>query len=254
MSKFTDYQFKPFLREAIAQLGFEQPTPIQKEMIPLILKGSNAIGQAHTGTGKSHSFLIPVLERLDEEKEELQAVITAPTRELAVQLYDELNKMTGNTSIRSSLLIGGTDKQRSIDKLKSNPHIIVGTPGRIRDLAEEGALSIHTASILVIDEADLAFDMGFIEDIDKFASKMPANLEMYVFSATIPEKLKPFLSKYMDSPIHVQIGTKKPLTEGMKYSLVPVRSMDRKKKLLHVLEAINPYLGYHFYEYEAKYG
>ncbi len=242
MSKFTDYQFKPFLREAIVQLGFEQPTPIQKEMIPLILKGSNAIGQAHTGTGKSHSFLIPVLERLDEEKEELQAVITAPTRELAVQLYDELNKMTGNTSIRSSLLIGGTDKQRSIDKLKSNPHIIVGTPGRIRDLAEEGALSIHTASILVIDEADLAFDMGFIEDIDKFASKMPANLEMYVFSATIPEKLKPFLSKYMDSPIHVQIGTKKPLTEGMKYSLVPVRSMDRKKKLLHVLEAINPYL------------
>ena len=242
MSKFTDYQFKPFLREAIAQLGFEQPTPIQKEMIPLILKGSNAIGQAHTGTGKSHSFLIPVLERLDEEKEELQAVITAPTRELALQLYDELNKMTGNTSIRSSLLIGGTDKQRSIDKLKSNPQIIVGTPGRISDLAEEGALSIHTASMLVIDEADLAFDMGFIEDIDKFASKMPANLEMYVFSATIPEKLKPFLSKYMDSPIHVQIGTKKPLTEGMKYSLVPVRSMDRKKKLLHVLEAINPYL------------
>lgn len=242
MSKFTDYQFKPFLREAIARLGFEHPTPIQKEMIPLILKGSNAIGQAHTGTGKSHSFLIPILERLDEEKEELQAVITAPTRELALQLYEELNKMTEKTSIRSSLLIGGTDKQRSIDKLKSNPHIIVGTPGRIRDLADEGALAIHTATILVIDEADLAFDMGFIEDIDKFASKMPTDLEMYVFSATIPEKLKPFLSKYMESPVHVQIGNKKPLTEGMKYSLVPVRSMNRKKKLLHVLEAINPYL------------
>jgi len=242
MSKFTDYQFKPFLREAIARLGFEHPTPIQKEMIPLILKGSNAIGQAHTGTGKSHSFLIPILERLDEDKEELQAVITAPTRELALQLYEELNKMTEKTSIRSSLLIGGTDKQRSIDKLKSNPHIIVGTPGRIRDLADEGALAIHTAAILVIDEADLAFDMGFIEDIDKFASKMPTDLEMYVFSATIPEKLKPFLSKYMESPIHVQIGNKKPLTEGMKYSLVPVRSMDRKKKLLHVLNAINPYL------------
>src|SRR5690606_20696316 len=221
MSKFTDYQFKPFLREAIARLGFEHPTPIQKEMIPLILKGSNAIGQAHTGTGKSHSFLIPILERLDEEKEELQAVITAPTRELALQLYEELNKMTEKTSIRSSLLIGGTDKQRSIDKLKSNPHIIVGTPGRIRDLAEDGALAIHTATILVIDEADLAFDMGFIEDIDKFASKMPTDLEMYVFSATIPEKLKPFLSKYMESPVHVQIGNKKPLTEGMKYSLVP---------------------------------
>lgn len=242
MSKFTDYQFKPFLREAIERLGFEQPTPIQKEMIPLILKGSNAIGQAHTGTGKSHSFLIPILERLDEQKEELQAVITAPTRELAMQLYEELNKMIDKTGIRSSILIGGTDKQRSIDKLKSNPHIIVGTPGRIRDLAENKALAIHTAEMLVIDEADLAFDMGFIEDIDQFASKMPANLEMYVFSATIPEKLKPFLSKYMDTPVHVQIGTKKPLTEGMQYTLVPVRSMDRKKKLLHVLNAVNPYL------------
>ncbi|WOV88835.1 DEAD/DEAH box helicase [Sporosarcina oncorhynchi] len=242
MSKFTDYKFKPFLREAIERLGFEEPTPIQKEMIPLILKGSNAIGQAHTGTGKSHSFLIPIVERLDEEKEELQAVITAPTRELATQLYEELNKMLEKTGIRSSILIGGTDKQRSIDKLKSNPHIIVGTPGRIRDLTEVKALNIHTASILVIDEADLAFDMGFIEDIDQFASKMPSNLEMYVFSATIPEKLKPFLSKYMESPIHVQIGNKKPLTEGMQYSLVPVRSMDRKKKLLHVLQAINPYL------------
>lgn len=242
MSKFTDYKFKPFLREAIERLGFQEPTPIQKEMIPLILKGSNAIGQAHTGTGKSHSFLIPIVERLDEEKEELQAVITAPTRELATQLYEELNKMLEKTGIRSSILIGGTDKQRSIDKLKSNPHIIVGTPGRIRDLTEVKALNIHTASILVIDEADLAFDMGFIEDIDQFASKMPSDLEMYVFSATIPEKLKPFLSKYMESPIHVQIGNKKPLTEGMQYSLVPVRSMDRKKKLLHVLQAINPYL------------
>ncbi|MEZ7170925.1 DEAD/DEAH box helicase [Sporosarcina sp. OR05] len=242
MSKFTDYQFKPFLREAIEQLGFTSPTPIQKEMIPLILKGTNAIGQAHTGTGKSHSFLIPIVERLDEQKDELQAVITAPTRELAMQLFEELNKMIAKTAIKSSLLIGGTDKQRAMDKLKSNPHIIVGTPGRIRDMAENKALAIHTASILVIDEADLAFDMGFIEDIDQFASKMPTDLEMYVFSATIPEKLKPFLSKYMESPVHVQIGDKKPLTEGMHYSLVPVRSMDRKKKLLHIVQSINPYL------------
>ena len=242
MSKFTDYQFKPFLREAIGRLGFENPTPIQKEIIPLILKGTNAIGQAHTGTGKSHSFLIPILQRTDVAVDELQAVITAPTRELATQLYNELAKMTEGTDVRSSLLIGGTDKQRSIGKLKSNPHIIVGTPGRISDMSENGALVIHTAKILVIDEADLAFDMGFIEDIDKFAAKMPAKLEMYVFSATIPEKLKPFLNKYMESPVHVKIGERKPLTEGMHYSLVPVRSMSKKKKLLQVMEGINPYL------------
>jgi ATP-dependent RNA helicase CshB len=242
MSKFTDYKFKPFLREAIGRLGFENPTPIQKEIMPLILKGTSAIGQAHTGTGKSHSFLIPLLERTDETIDHLQAVITAPTRELATQLFNELEKMIEGTEIRTTLLIGGTDKQRSIVKLKSNPHIIVGTPGRINDMSEAGALEIHTATMLVIDEADLAFDMGFVEDIDKFASRMPANLEMYVFSATIPEKLKPFLSKYMNSPVHVKIGERKPLTEGMRYSLVPVRSMNKRKKLMQVMEGINPYL------------
>lgn len=242
MSKFTDYQFKPFLRKAIEELGFMNPTPIQKEIIPLILKGSSAIGQAHTGTGKSHSFLIPILQRIDTDLDELQAVITAPTRELGIQLFDELKKMTGDSDVRANLLIGGTDKKRSAEKLKSNPHIIVGTPGRIRDMTDTGALAIHTAKILVIDEADLAFDMGFIEDIDQFASKMPNKLEMYVFSATIPQKLQPFLAKYMNSPVHVQLDNKKPLTEGMHYSLVPVKGMDRKKKLLNVIEAINPYL------------
>lgn len=242
MSKFTDYNFKPFIREAIDKLGFTGPTPIQKEIIPLILKGTSAIGQAHTGTGKSHSFLIPILERTNASLNDLQAVVVAPTRELATQLYNELTKMAEGTEIRSTLLIGGTDKERSVDRLKSNPHIVVGTPGRISYMAENGALGIHTAKILVIDEADLAFDMGFIEDIDKFASKMPVNLEMYVFSATIPEKLKPFLTKYMDSPAHVQIGKSKSLTEGMHYSLVPVRGMDRQKKLLQVMGGISPYL------------
>lgn len=242
MSKFTDYQFKPFLREAIGKLGFESPTPIQKEMMPLLLRGASAIGQAHTGTGKSHSFLIPIAERTDATLDQLQAVVVAPTRELASQLFGELEKLTEKTDIRTALLIGGTDKERSAGKLRSNPHIVVGTPGRIRDMAEGGSLLVHTAKMLVIDEADLAFDMGFIEDIDQFASKMPASLEMYVFSATIPEKLKPFLSKYMESPVHIKIGKKKSLTEGMHYSLVPVRGMQREKKLLQVLEGITPYL------------
>lgn len=242
MSKFTDYNFKPFLREAIGRLGFESPTPIQKELIPLMLKGTSTIGQAHTGTGKSHSFLIPITQRVDASNDALQAVVVAPTRELATQLYDELAKLTKGTEIRSSLLIGGTDKERSAGRLKSMPHIVVGTPGRIQYMVENSSLLIHTAKILVIDEADLAFDMGFIEDIDKFASKMPVDLEMYVFSATIPEQLKPFLNKYMESPVHVKLGKTKSLTEGMRYSLVPVRGMEREDKLLQVMKNISPYL------------
>ena len=242
MSKYTDYNFKPFLQDAIAKLGFTEPTPIQKEMIPLVLKGKSAIGQAHTGTGKTHSFLLPIVERIVEEKQEVQAVITSPTRELAQQIFDALNQLIEGTEITSKLFIGGTDKQRSIDRLKSQPQIVVGTPGRIKDLVKENALLVHTAPILVVDEADLAFDMGFIEDIDGFASHMPDKLEMFVFSATIPEKLKPFLKKYMDAPVHIHMNDKRPVAEGINFVLVPVRSKSRNSRLLEVMKGINPFL------------
>lgn len=124
MSKFTDYQFQPFIQDAIKKIGFVSPTPIQKEMIPLILKGTSAIGQAHTGTGKSHSFLLPIVQRLNTEEDVLQAVITAPTRELATQLYDALLQLIEGTDIRAVSLIGGTDKERSANRLKANPHIV----------------------------------------------------------------------------------------------------------------------------------
>lgn len=242
MSKFTDYQLQPFLQKAIESLGFTEPTPIQQQMIPLIMKGKSAIGQSHTGTGKTHSFLIPIVEKIDPSKLEVQAVITSPTRELATQIFNELNKLIADTEIHAKLLIGGTDKSRSIEKLKIQPQIVVGTPGRIRDLVGEQALLVHTAPILVVDEADLAFDLGFIEDIDQFASRMPEDLNMYVFSATIPEKLQPFLQKYMESPEHIKIGDKRPVAEGIHFSLVPIRSQSRKNKLLHVIKGINPYL------------
>ena len=242
MSKYTDYNFKPFLQDAIAKLGFTEPTPIQKEMIPLVLKGKSAIGQAHTGTGKTHSFLLPIVERIVEEKQEVQAVITSPTRELAQQIFDALNQLIEGTEITSKLFIGGTDKQRSIDRLKTQPQIVVGTPGRIKDLVKENALLVHTAPILVVDEADLAFDMGFIEDIDGFASAMPDKLEMFVFSATIPEKLKPFLKKYMDAPVHIHMNDKRPVAEGIDFVLVPVRSKSRNTRLLEVMKGINPFL------------
>ena len=242
MSKYTDYNLHPFLQDAIAKLGFTEPTPIQKEMIPLVLKGKSAIGQAHTGTGKTHSFLIPIVQKIVAEKQEVQAVITSPTRELAQQIFDALNQLIEDTDITAKLFIGGTDKKRSIERLKTQPQIVVGTPGRIRDLVKENALLVHTAPILVVDEADLAFDMGFIEEIDGFASHMPEKLEMYVFSATIPEKLQPFLKKYMDAPVHIHMNDKTPVAENIEFVLVPVRSKSRNNRLMEVIKGINPFL------------
>ncbi|CAM5252160.1 DEAD-box ATP-dependent RNA helicase CshB OS=Lysinibacillus sphaericus OX=1421 GN=cshB PE=3 SV=1 [Lysinibacillus sphaericus] len=110
MSKYTDYNFQPFLPDAIAKLGFTEPTPIQKEITPLILKGKSAIGQAHTGTGKTHSFLIPIVQRIQVDKQEVQAVITSPTRELAQQIFDALNQLIEGTDIQAKLFIGGTEQ------------------------------------------------------------------------------------------------------------------------------------------------
>src|SRR5690554_5738656 len=119
MSKFTDFEFKPFILNAIEKLGFKEPTPIQREMIPLLLKGKSAIGQAHTGTGKTHAFLLPIVQRIDEENQDVQAVITTPTRELATQIYETLNQIIEGTNITAKLFIGGTDKKRDIERLKT---------------------------------------------------------------------------------------------------------------------------------------
>ncbi|WP_370455972.1 DEAD/DEAH box helicase [Planomicrobium sp. YIM 101495] len=242
MKTFNELSLKPFLKEAVEKLGFTEPTPIQQQMIPLVLKGKSAIGQSHTGTGKTHSFIIPIAERIDTARAEVQAVIAVPTRELGLQIHAEMLKLIEGSDIEAKLFIGGTDKKRSIQKLKTQPHIVIGTPGRLKDLVNERALFVHTANLLVVDEADLAFDMGFIEEIDQVASKMMSPLQMFVFSATIPEKLKPFLNKYMEAPEFIKIDSRQSTADGLDFYLVPARSKKKVEKLVEVLEIINPYL------------
>ncbi|KIL46016.1 DEAD/DEAH box helicase [Jeotgalibacillus campisalis] len=251
---FKRYEFKPFIDEAINALGFHEPTPIQEKMIPMIKKGQSAIGQSQTGTGKTHAYLLPLLDGLDQERNEVQFVITAPTRELAKQIHHEVVKITDrfNQSITSKCFVGGTDKQRAIDKLKFQPQVVVGTPGRINDLVKEQALFVHTARSIVIDEADLMLEMGFIEDVDQIASRMPENLQILVFSATIPEKLKPFLKKYMENPQYAHIEPKQVLAQNIDFILVPKKSRSKIEVLHDVLNSFNPYLAIVFTNTKAK--
>ncbi|HZG70509.1 MAG TPA: DEAD/DEAH box helicase, partial [Chondromyces sp.] len=244
----------PFINKGIEELGFFNPTEIQEKMIPLVLKGESAIGQSQTGTGKTHSYVLPILEKIDPEKREVQAVITAPTRELANQIYQEILKLTkfSDQEIVSRLYMGGTDKQRDIEKLKQQPHIVVGTPGRINDLVKEQALFVYTADILVIDEADLMLDMGFLVDVDQIAGRMPENLQILVFSATIPEKLKPFLRKYMENPQYVHIQPKHISAENIHHILVPRKSREKINLLTDMLLAYNPYLAVVFTNTKQK--
>jgi ATP-dependent RNA helicase CshB len=246
VNKFDRFKFQPFIIDSLNKFGFYSPTEIQERMIPLVLKGESAIGQSQTGTGKTFAYVLPILEKIDPKRQEVQAVITAPTRELASQIYHQILKVTENCSPDSQIMtrcyIGGTDKQRTIEKLKVQPQIVVGTPGRIKDLMVEQALFIHTSEILVVDEADMILDMGFIEDVDQVAAKMPENLQMFVFSATIPEKLKPFLKKYMENPKTVHIDPKNKAAENLEHALLPSRHRSKKQLVHDALLAYNPYL------------
>lgn len=245
-SKFDRYELKPFIMDAIHDLGFQEPTEIQERIIPLILKEESTIGQSQTGTGKTHAYILPILQKINPARREVQAVITAPTRELADQIYREILKVTAHChpdeEIVTKVYMGGTDKQRTIEKLKVQPHIVVGTPGRINDLIKEQALVVFTADILVVDEADLVLDMGFVEDVDMIASRMAERLNMYVFSATIPEKLKPFLKKYMENPKYVHIAPKHIAAEKIEHLLLPSRHRNKIELTYTALKRLNPYL------------
>ncbi|WP_453994939.1 DEAD/DEAH box helicase [Bacillus nitroreducens] len=245
IQNFERFQFQPFILEALREIKFTKPTEIQERLIPSIQRGESAIGQSQTGTGKTYAYLLPIINRIDPSKQEVQAVITAPTRELATQIHQEIGKIikfSDENPITAKLFVGGTDKVRMIEKLKSQPHIVVGTPGRINDLVKEQALQVYTADQIVVDEADLMLDMGFIEDVDQIAARMPENLQILVFSATIPEKLKPFLKKYMENPRYTHVAPEQATAAKVEHVLVPLRHRNKINLLKSMLEVYNPYL------------
>ncbi|MBM7569643.1 DEAD/DEAH box helicase [Aquibacillus albus] len=242
---FKQYALSPMMNEVIDKLGFYDPTPIQQKVIPAVLRGESVIGQSHTGSGKTHSYLLPLFNQLVEEKKEVQFVVTAPTRELAIQIFDEVKniiKFAEKENVWSAkLFIGGTDKKRSIEKLKEQPQIVVGTPGRILDLIEEGALDIYSAKSFVVDEADLMLDLGFIKEVDQMLVRADQRIQVLVFSATIPERLQPFLKKYLENPSYFKMEDQLS-PETMEHRLVPLRHQPTSEVVYRISEAIQPYL------------
>ncbi len=244
MKLFEQYQFQPFVKETIKEMKFETPTKIQKAVMPLVYKHIDVIGISQTGTGKTHAFLIPIVDMIETEADYVQAVITAPTRELASQIYEQAKVfMKHEPALRVSLIIGGHDKQKTIHKLSTQPHIVIGTPGRIKDLSlDEQALHITTADIFVIDEADMTLEFGYLEDIDAVLGKMKDNLQMLVFSATIPQMLRPFLQKYMKSPKIIEIDEELKTSRQISHYLVPTRHRERYGVLKEIMGLIDPYI------------
>lgn len=219
---------------------FHELTPIQKKVLETKQSNRDIVGISSTGSGKSHAFFMRIMESIDLDVKEVQALISAPTRELAYQLFDRLKPIATHFGARVQLITGGMEKRSSN---ASVPHIVIGTPGRLKDeFLEQKTLRLDTAKMVVIDEADMTLEFGFLEDIDNILSKMDDQVQVMVFSATIPEMLEPFLKKYLHNPLWIQIDSNSSYQSDVEHVLVPCKHKTYAQKCLEILPAIQPYV------------
>ena len=207
-TEFSQLGLKSQLEQAVSDLGYITPTPIQSEIIPLMLDGHDVIGQAQTGTGKTAAFVLPILQTMERGQCGIQALVLAPTRELAMQVAKAANEYGRYLNIRALAVYGGQPYSPQINRLRQGVDIVVGTPGRLLDLIEKEELDLSHVSTVVIDEADEMLSMGFIEDIEEILSTIPSERQTALFSATIPPKISSIAKKYMHSPQSVVIESK----------------------------------------------
>ncbi|MDF2875781.1 MAG: cshA 2, partial [Sporomusa sp.] len=173
MEKFKELGISDLIIRALSDMGFEEPTPIQEQAIPTLLEGRDLVGQAQTGTGKTAAFGIPLLQNLKDSIGAIQGIVLTPTRELAIQVAEELNKLGQFSNIRALPIYGGQDIQRQMKALQRRPHIIVATPGRLMDHMDRRTIRLNDIKMVVLDEADEMLNMGFVEDIEKILSTTP---------------------------------------------------------------------------------
>ncbi len=230
---FSDFNLADYLKVNIQNKGYKTPTPIQIQSIPAILEGRDLIGLANTGTGKTAAFLIPIINKIFKDRNQKAFIIT-PTRELAVQINEELRSFSQNMSIYSALLIGGSNMRRQISDLRRNPHIVIGTPGRLKDLIERNQLKLYDFQTFVLDEVDLMVDIGFINEVKYFLSFLPKVRQSLFFSATISPRIQDILHAFVKNPVTVSVKTQD-TAQNVNQDIIKVRDSSRKIEQLHDL-------------------
>ncbi len=203
--RFSDFSFLAALQANIDAKGYEHPTPIQDGAIKPALAGRDIIGLANTGTGKTAAFVLPIIQRLKTGDATGTVLIMAPTRELAVQINDEFSDFARGLKLYSALCVGGANMQRQISQLKRGPHVVIGTPGRLKDLVNQRALVLDRSSIVVLDEADRMLDMGFIGDIRFLLAKLPTPRQSLYFSATITPEIRSLMAGMIVDPVTISV-------------------------------------------------
>ncbi len=230
MNAFDELKIKETILKGIQELGFTTPFPIQSQTIPLLLEGHDVIGQAHTGTGKTAAFGIPMLENISNGGG-IQGLIIAPTRELAIQITNELKKVGKYTKTKIATVYGGQGIGIQLDALRKKPEVIVATPGRLIDHLNQGTIRTDEIRYVVLDEADVMLDMGFIEDIEYVLERIPDNRITSLWSATMPTDILRLADKYLNDPKRVLVDSDDLSGEGIEQSFLVIKDRDKHRYL-----------------------
>ena len=222
---------KPILK-AVEEEGFEKPSPIQEQTIPLLLEGRDILGCAQTGTGKTAAFALPILQSLSKSRSKsIRALILTPTRELAIQINENIEKYSKYTPIRAGVIFGGVGQRPQVDMLRRGVDILVATPGRLNDLINQGHIKLDKIEIFVLDEADRMLDMGFIKDINRVVKQLPSKRQTLLFSATMPKEIEKLAFSMLKNPATVKVA---PVTNTIDKISQGVYFVDKKNKI-HLL-------------------
>ncbi len=233
--KFSDIGLSKDICKALADKGYETPTPVQEQAIPIILKGKDIIGSAQTGTGKTAAFALPVIHLLKKHKRTRCLVLT-PTRELAIQIQEQFVAYSKFTNLQVALIYGGVGYGAQRKALKDKADVVVGTPGRLLDHIFQGTLKLDEIEILILDEVDRMLDMGFIEDVQKIVNKCPKDRQTLLFSATVPDVVKRMAKWAQRDPEEVVIGQRVSAADTVDHSIYPVSSIQKFDLLIQFLE------------------
>ena len=240
MSAFNDLGLAPEIQQALDELGYQEPSPIQERAIPELLAGHDVIGQAQTGTGKTAAFGLPLLQYIDPADDEVQAIVMTPTRELCIQVTQALRSYAEHLDVNIVAVFGGAPIKSQQSQLRAGAHVVVATVGRMMDLMSRRSLVLTAARYVVLDEADEMLDLGFIEDVEKILRMCPSGRQTALFSATMPPPIKHLAESYMYDPKTIKITPKKLTVDAIEQAFVEVDAKEKAARLVELLKTEEP--------------
>ena len=240
MSGFSDLGLEPVLLEAIHDVGYEEPSPIQEQAIPPLLEGADVIGQAQTGSGKTAAFGLPMLQYVDPREREVQGLVLTPTRELCIQVTQALRAYGNRKGVDVVAVFGGAPIRSQQAQLRGGGHIVVGTVGRVKDLISRHSLLLHACRFVVLDEADEMLDLGFLEDVERILALTPSSRQTALFSATMPPEIRRLADQYLYDPLTIKVKAATLTVDTVEQFALEVRPRDKADQLVEVVQSEQP--------------